>query len=162
MIRSYPAALSSGPQCPPELEVVIALVSGPLVTTIYRDPQEAFVPVNGPVAKMSLFSGLKGSTWGLTSSDKYLAPSPRPPTKSRAQSSRTASLLTCFVVRLTRSTVPVQPYIIGCLLPAWSGTRHRPAVPRTPTSPAALGPRIQWLRWDTLWHRPGLRRRDHT
>src|SRR5213594_3219725 len=125
MIMSYPAAFTSGPQCPPELEVVIALVSGPLVTTMYREPQEALVPVSGPVAKMSLFSGLKGSTCGFTSSDRYLAPSPRP-TKSRAQSSRNDSLLTCLVVKLTRSTVPVQPYIIGCLLPAWSGIQRRP------------------------------------
>jgi hypothetical protein len=60
--------LSSGPQWPPEFDVVIALVSAPLVTTMYRAPQGTGVPVSGPVAKISLLAGASGSTCGSSSS----------------------------------------------------------------------------------------------
>ena len=45
----------------------MAPVSGPLVTTEYRPPVAAMVPVSGPVTKRSLFSGENGSTFGSTS-----------------------------------------------------------------------------------------------
>ena len=53
---------------PPELEQDSAPVRGDLVTTMYRLPVGAEVAVRGPAAKISLFSGERGSMVGSTSS----------------------------------------------------------------------------------------------
>ena len=65
---SYPAYFSSGPKEPPELEAAMVPVRGPFVTTSYRPPEGAKVPEKGPGAKISLFSGERGSTRASTSS----------------------------------------------------------------------------------------------
>ena len=54
-------------------------VSGDFATTEYRLALAEAVPVNGPVIKMSLFSGPKGSMSGGTSSNRYLEAMPAPP-----------------------------------------------------------------------------------
>src|SRR3990167_6891278 len=65
------------------------------------------VPVNGPVAQMILFCGDKGSTFGSTSSTKYLVAKPRWPTYSFANCMLSGSDLQVPAVRSTRRIFPV-------------------------------------------------------
>ncbi len=58
---SYPANFSSGPKYPPEFAAPIVPVNGAFATTLNLPAQVAYVPVTGPVMKMSLFSGLNAS-----------------------------------------------------------------------------------------------------
>ena len=64
----------------------MAPVSAPLVMTDQRALVEASVAVSGPVAKISTFSGLRGSACGSMFSNRYLLPSPRWPMYFAAQS----------------------------------------------------------------------------
>src|SRR5512141_258001 len=91
----------------------MALVSGPLVTTVYRPPVEAIVPVSGPVDMISLLAGDTGSTLGSTSSHRYLLASPREPRYSSAHFMFSGSLLQVPVVRSTRSSFLVHPMIVS-------------------------------------------------
>ena len=75
-------------------------VSGPFVTTLNLPADVASVPVTGPVANISLFSGLKGSTFGSTSSIKYLLPKPLAPRNFSAQSILKGSVVIFLVDKL--------------------------------------------------------------
>ena len=68
MMPSYPAYLSSGPKWPPELAAPMVPVRGDLATALYRPEEVAQVPVRGPVMKISLLSGPRGSQLGSHSS----------------------------------------------------------------------------------------------
>jgi hypothetical protein len=56
------------PVFPPQLESKIVPVSGDFVVTLKRLLLGALEPLSGPVASISRFSGLNGSTDGPTSS----------------------------------------------------------------------------------------------
>ena len=81
----------------------MAPVSAPLVTTEYRPAVEADVPVSGPVVMISLFFGESGSTFGSTSSTKYLVARPRWPKYFCAHSMLSGSLVDVPFERSTRS-----------------------------------------------------------
>ncbi len=103
MIMSQPAFFSSPPKKPPELEQATQSVSGLLATTDQRPAVEALVPVSGPVAMMSLFSGERASTVGETSVARYFVASPRCPRYLAAHSMLVGSSLTVPSVKFTRS-----------------------------------------------------------
>ena len=69
----------------------MAPVSGLLALIAMRLAQGIFVPVKGPGAKISLFSGPSGSQSAGTSSKRYFAAKPAPPMKSRAVSTGSGS-----------------------------------------------------------------------
>ncbi len=85
----------------------MAPVSGHLALMAMRLAQGIFVPVNGPGAKMSLFSGPSGSQSAGTSSYRYLTVKPAPPMKSRATSAGRASSANVLPARSMRRTLPV-------------------------------------------------------
>src|SRR5512141_2889621 len=89
----------------------MAPVSGPLVMTEYRPPVDAIVPVNGPVAKIILFSGDSGSTFGETSAVKYFVARPRWPRYSFAHSMLSGSAVQVPLVRLTLSILRAQDIV---------------------------------------------------
>ncbi len=77
IIASYPAFFSSGPNEPPQLESKIVPVKGDFVDSETLPEAGVVVPVNGPAANTSRFSGDRAST--RPASYNSFAPSPRPP-----------------------------------------------------------------------------------
>ncbi len=67
------------PKKPPELEKKIPPVRGDFVTNENLPLVGIVVPPKGPVAKIMIFSGLKGSTLAGIRSVNNLTPSPLPP-----------------------------------------------------------------------------------
>jgi hypothetical protein len=59
---SNPAALSSEPQNSPASAFAIVFVNGDFAPMQCRANPDSLMPVSGPAAKMSLFSGPSGST----------------------------------------------------------------------------------------------------
>jgi len=107
---SYPANLTSGPKCPPELLSEKPKVIGPFVVIVYLELEGARVPHKGPKPKMRRFSGSNGSTSGPTSSYKILAFIPALPSKLTSHLFGILSTLTRPFVRSTRMSFPVHPY----------------------------------------------------
>lgn len=90
---------------------------------MWRVDPGTIVPAKGPVASMNLLSGLSGSVPGLSSLNRMLAASPRPPKYLRAVSGLSGSVLRSRVERFTRRTCP--PYPLGhdpATAPAFAST----------------------------------------
>ncbi len=68
MMTSYPAFFISAGKCPPVVATPIAPVAGDFALMAMRLAHGMVVPVNGPGAKISLFSGPSGSQSAGTSS----------------------------------------------------------------------------------------------
>ena len=69
------------------------------------------VPVKGPVAQIILFSGESGSTFGSTSSTKYLEAKPRDPKYSLAHPILRGSDWQVPLLKLTRRSFPAHDMI---------------------------------------------------
>jgi hypothetical protein len=67
------------------------------------------MPVSGPVAKISLFSGENGWVPGFRVSQRILLANPLPPKKFRAKSWWYGSGLASLLVKLTFRKTPVHP-----------------------------------------------------
>jgi hypothetical protein len=70
------------------------------------------MPVNGPVAKISLFSGESESVPGLSVSQRILIAKPLPPKKFKAKSSVYGSAVAELLVKSTFRKKPFHPCII--------------------------------------------------
>src|SRR5512135_3403125 len=71
------------------------------------------VPVSGPVDMIILLAGASGSTFGSTSSQRYLLARPREPRYSSAHFMFSGSLLHVPAVRSTRSSFLVHPIVVS-------------------------------------------------
>ncbi|MBA7578061.1 hypothetical protein ES708_19917 [subsurface metagenome] len=66
-IASKPALFNSGPQYPPTSDSPNPFVKGDFAPTLFLPAPAIDTPVIGPVAKINLFSGPRGSMLGFNS-----------------------------------------------------------------------------------------------
>ena len=109
MMWSNPENFNSGAKNPPAFASPCPMVRGERAVTVNLQPAGSIVPAKGPVPKISLFSGLKGSTPGFTSSYKILELIPLAPMNFFAKSSFNSSSLILLLVRSTRNIFPAYP-----------------------------------------------------
>src|SRR5512139_3960862 len=80
MIASYPENLRKAPKKPFAWEEPARLVIGPFETTLKVPAPYTPLPASGPEAQIIRFFGSDQLTPGRTSSYRYFAPKPTPPT----------------------------------------------------------------------------------
>ena len=116
MRASYPERLNCAPQCSPTSDFPRPPLMGDLAPIACRALPPKAIPVTGPVAKTSLFSGPRGSIPGNSSRNRWCAINPTPPRYRRQVDSSTGSAPTVPLLRLTRRSLPWYPPGNSCCI----------------------------------------------